>query len=191
MTVRTIGIVMNGVTGRMGLNQHLVRSILAIRQQGGIVLPTGERLMPDPMLVGRDADKLRALAGAHGITRFTTDLEEALANESDTVYFDATLTSVRAANARRAIARGKHVYCEKPLATTTGEAIELARLATAARVKHGVVQDKLFLPGIVKLRQLVESGFFGRILSVRGEFGYWVFEGDWGGHTPQRPSAMM
>ena len=188
MAVRTIGIIMNGVTGRMGMNQHLIRSIVAIRGQGGVRLPDGDVLMPDPILVGRNEETLRALGGQHGIARWTTDLEHALANADDTVYFDATLTNLRAANVRSAIAKGKHVYCEKPLATTTDEALELARLAQRAGVKHGVVQDKLFLPGILKLRRLVDSGFFGRILSVRGEFGYWVFEGDWGGQPAQRPS---
>jgi predicted dehydrogenase len=182
----TIGIVMNGVTGRMGLNQHLIRSIVAIRRQGGVPMPDGSRLMPDPILVGRDERKLKALAETHGITRYTTDLEKALANRDDTVYFDATLTQLRAPNVRHAIAMGKHVYCEKPLSVSTAEALDLARLADAAGVKHGVVQDKLFLPGIRKLKRLVDAGFFGRILSVRGEFGYWVFEGDL--QTAQRPS---
>ena len=186
MTTRRIGIIMNGVTGRMGLNQHLVRSIVAIRKQGGVTLADGERLLPDPILVGRDGAKLRAIADVHGIERTSTDLDACLANESDSIYFDATLTTTRAAHVRRAIAAGKHVYCEKPLATTTAEALELVRLAGARGVKHGVVQDKLFLPGIRKLKRLVDSGFFGRILSVRGEFGYWVFEGDW--QPAQRPS---
>ena len=182
----TIGIVMNGVTGRMGLNQHLVRSIVAIRQEGGVPMPDGSRLMPDPILVGRDERKLRALAETYGIERWTTDLGAALANDRDQIYFDATLTQLRAANVRRAIERGKHVYCEKPLSISTEEALDLARLADQAGVKHGVVQDKLFLPGIRKLKRLVDAGFFGRILSVRGEFGYWVFEGDW--QAAQRPS---
>ena len=186
MAANRIGIVMNGVTGRMGLNQHLIRSIVAIRKQGGVPMPDGSRLMPDPILVGRDERKLEQLAETHGIARYTTDLETALANKDDTVYFDATLTQLRAPNVRRAIERGKHVYCEKPLSVSTAEALDLARLADAAGVKHGVVQDKLFLPGIRKLKRLVDSGFFGRILSVRGEFGYWVFEGDL--QTAQRPS---
>lgn len=186
MTGGRIGIVMNGVTGRMGLNQHLIRSIVAIRREGGVRLPDGTRLMPDPILVGRDLAKVRGLAETHGIARYTTDLESALADRGDTIYFDATLTNLRAPNVRRAIEMGKHVYCEKPLAISTDEAIELARLADRAGVKHGVVQDKLFLPGIRKLKRLVDAGFFGRILSVRGEFGYWVFEGDW--QPAQRPS---
>ncbi|MFL5606664.1 MAG: Gfo/Idh/MocA family protein [Gemmatimonadaceae bacterium] len=186
MGTRPIGIIMNGVTGRMGLNQHLVRSIVAIRQQGGVALPNGDRLMPDPVLVGRDAEKLRGLAEKYGIARHSTDLAACLANPNDTIYFDATLTQLRAANVRRAIEGGKHVYCEKPLAATTADALALAALATQRGVKHGVVQDKLFLPGIRKLRRLVDAGFFGRILSVRGEFGYWVFEGDL--QPAQRPS---
>lgn len=177
---------MNGVTGRMGLNQHLVRSIVAIRRQGGVALANGDQLLPDPVLVGRNEAKLRAIADAHGIERISTDLDACLANASDSIYFDATLTTTRAGYVRRAIAAGKNVYCEKPLATTTAEALELVRLAQGRGVKHGVVQDKLFLPGIRKLKRLVDSGFFGRILSVRGEFGYWVFEGDW--QAAQRPS---
>ena len=188
MSVKTLGIIMNGVTGRMGMNQHLIRSIVAIRAQGGVTLPNGDVVMPDPILIGRNEGKLRALAEKHGITRVGTDLHAALENANDTIYFDATLTNLRAANVKRAIAAGKHVYCEKPLAISTNEAMELYHLAQAASVKHGVVQDKLFLPGILKLRRLVDSGFFGRILSVRGEFGYWVFEGDWGSQPAQRPS---
>jgi predicted dehydrogenase len=186
MEGNTIGIVMNGVTGRMGLNQHLIRSIVAIRAQGGVPMPDGSRLMPDPILVGRDERKLKALAKTHGIERYSTDLGKALANKADPIYFDATLTNVRAANVRRAIEAGKHIYCEKPLSISTDEALDLARLADQAGVKHGVVQDKLFLPGIRKLKRLVDAGFFGRILSVRGEFGYWVFEGDL--QPAQRPS---
>jgi len=186
MGLRTIGIIMNGVTGRMGMNQHLIRSIVAIRTQGGVALSNGDRLMPDPILVGRNAAKLRALADEYDIARTSTDLEQALSNSEDVLYFDSTLTSTRAANVGRAIEHGKHVYCEKPLAACTNDALALARLAQDAGVKHGVVQDKLFLPGVRKLKRLVDSGFFGRILSVRGEFGYWVFEGDW--QTAQRPS---
>ena len=134
MGTRPIGIIMNGVTGRMGLNQHLVRSIVAIRQQGGVMLPNGDRLMPDPILVGRDAEKLRALGEKYGIARTSTDLDACLASKTDPIYFDATLTKVRAANVRKAIAAGKHVYCEKPIAVSTAEALDLARLARAAGV---------------------------------------------------------
>lgn len=183
--MRHIGVVMNGVTGRMGTNQHLVRSILAIRAQGGIVGPS-ETLMPEPILVGRSPAKLEALADAYGVDRWTTDLHEALAMPDAEVYFDALATPERAPGVRAAIAAGKAAYCEKPLADDLATAVDLARAARTAGVKHGVVQDKLFLPGMLKLARLVESGFFGRILSVRGEFGYWVFEGDW--QVSQRPS---
>ena len=188
MAPQRIGVIMNGVTGRMGLNQHLVRSILAIREQGGVPLPGGDRLVPDPILVGRNQSKLREIAAAHGLTRVSTDLDACLANPVDEIYFDATVTSLRVEHVRRAIAAGKHVYCEKPLAASTAEALELARSADRRGVRHGVVQDKLFLPGIRTLKQLVDDGFFGRILSVRGEFGYWVFEGDDATAPAQRPS---
>ena len=185
--MRRLGIVMNGVTGRMGLNQHLVRSIVAIRQQGGVTLANGERVMPDPILVGRNADKVKAIAGQHGIERWTTDLDAALANPDDTVFFDSATTQMRADLLTRAIEHGKHIYCEKPVADTLDKALAVARLAHKRGVKHGVVQDKLFLPGLRKLRMLREAGFFGRLFAVRGEFGYWVFEGDWG-QPAQRPS---
>ena len=182
---RVVGIVMNGVTGRMGLRQHLVRSILAIRADGG--LRVGDDLLwPEPVLVGRSEEKLRAIAGEHGLERWTTDLAEALAAPDTEIYFDAQVTSQRPAAVRAALAAGKHVYCEKPLADDVASAIELASAADAAGLCHGVVQDKLYLPGIRKLRRLVEAGFFGRILSVRGDFGYWVFEGH--DAEPQRPS---
>jgi len=185
MSETHIGIVMNGVTGRMGTNQHLVRSILAIREQGGVRGPKGT-IVPEPILVGRNEDKLRRLAQAHGVQRYTTDLAQALAMEGAPIYFDALATTHRAAAVRQAIAAGKHVYCEKPIAEDVATALDLARAAKAAGIKNGVVQDKLFLPGLLKLDRLVKSGFFGRILSVRGEFGYWVFEGDW--QPAQRPS---
>jgi len=186
MKTRRIGIIMHGVTGRMGMNQHLVRSILEIRKQGGVALRDGSRLVPEPMLLGRNADKLRALARQHGLERWSTDLGEALRSKDDAIFFDAASTQLRPSILKRAIAAGKHVYCEKPVATTLAEAIGLYRAAKKARVKHGVVQDKLWLPGLLKLRKLREEGFFGRILSVRGEFGYWVFEGD--RQSAQRPS---
>ena len=186
MAQHRLGLIMNGVTGRMGMNQHLIRSIVAIRDQGGVTLKNGDRVMPDPILVGRNAEKLAALAEAHGLTRFTTDLEGALKNPEDTLFFDAATTQLRAQLLRTAMAAGKHVYCEKPVADNLADAIDLVRAAKKAGIKHGVVQDKLFLPGLLKLRMLIESGFFGRLLSVRGEFGYWVFEGDW--QPANRPS---
>ncbi len=181
---RTLRIALNGVTGRMGYRQHLVGSILAIRERGGLPLPGGEIVWPEPVLVGRDAGKVAAIAARHGLSEWTTSLAEALGDTE--VYFDAQATSVRAAAIRSAVAAGKHVYAEKPLAGSLAEAMELVRLASAAGVRCGVVQDKLFLPGMIKLRRLVEGGVLGRILSVRGEFGYWVFEGDW--QPTQRPS---
>ncbi len=184
-TIR-LGVIMNGVTGRMGTNQHLIRSINAIRNQGGVALGVGRRIMPDPILVGRDAAKVGALARAHGIERHTADLDAALANTDDAIYFDSASTGRRPELIRKAIAAGKHIYTEKPVAPTLADALDLYRRAEAAGVRHGVVQDKLWLPGLLKLRMLIESGFFGRILSVRGEFGYWVFEGDW--QPAQRPS---
>ena len=187
MTARVpIGIVMNGVTGRMGYRQHLVRSLLAIREAGGVPLRNGDRLWPEPILVGRNEAKLRDVAARHGLTEWTTDLGAALARPDAAIYFDALVTSEREKAIRQAIDAGKHIYTEKPTATTLSGAIELARAADAAGVRHGVVQDKLFLPGLRKLDRLVRGGFFGRILSVRGEFGYWVFEGDW--QVAQRPS---
>ena len=186
MTVRTVGIIMNGVTGRMGTNQHLIRSIAAIREQGGVSLPDGDVLIPNPILVGRNENKLRALAQAHGIERWSTDLNECLANPEDEIYFDAQATTLRPESIKTAISAGKHIYCEKPIAPDLATAIELAQMARRAGVKNGVVQDKLFLPGLLKLQRVIKSGFFGRILSVRGEFGYWVFEGDW--QPAQRPS---
>jgi len=184
-TIR-LGVIMNGVTGRMGTNQHLIRSIIAIRNQGGVPAGAGRRIVPDPILVGRDPGKVAALARAHGIERWTSDLDAALADRNDSIYFDSASTGLRPELIRKAIAAGKHIYTEKPVAPTVAEALDLYRRAEAAGVKHGVVQDKLWLPGLLKLKMLVDSGFFGRILSVRGEFGYWVFEGDW--QPAQRPS---
>src|SRR6185295_20198695 len=173
MAQKRIGVVMHGVTGRMGTNQHLVRSILEIRRQGGVALKDGTRLMPDPILVGRNAAKLEALARKHGVGRWTTDLDKALLS-SDEIFFDAASTQLRPQLLTQAIRAGKHVYCEKPVATTLREAINLYQAAKKARIKHGVVQDKLWLPGLLKIKQLREQGFFGKLLSIRGEFGYWV-----------------
>jgi predicted dehydrogenase len=183
---RRLGLIMHGVTGRMGMNQHLIRSIAAIRAEGGVALKDGSRVLPDPILIGRNAEKVRALAAAHGVERWGTDLAVALANPDDTVFFDAGTTQMRAELLRRAIDAGKHIYCEKPTAETLADALDVARRAEAKGIRNGVVQDKLFLPGLRKLKLVIESGFLGRLLSVRGEFGYWVFEGDW--QPAQRPS---
>ncbi|TKK86982.1 Gfo/Idh/MocA family oxidoreductase [Herbidospora galbida] len=181
-----LGVVMNGVTGRMGYRQHLVRSVLAINAEGGVVLADGSKVRLRPVLVGRSEAKLKELAAKHDVADWTTDLDAALADPANTIYFDAQITQARVEATKKAIAAGKHVYCEKPTAETSAEALELAATAEAAGVKNGVVQDKLFLPGLLKLKRLIDGGFFGRILSIRGEFGYWVFEGDW--QAAQRPS---
>ena len=186
MKEHSIGVIMNGVTGRMGTNQHLIRSILAIRRQGGVRLANGDVVMPDPILVGRNLNKLQALAQAHGLARVTNRLDAALQDPANQIYFDAQTTERRAEGVRQAIAARKAVYCEKPTAVDTATAVALYRECTAAGLKNGVVQDKLWLPGLLKLKQLIDAGFFGRILSVRGEFGYWVFDG--AAQPAQRPS---
>jgi predicted dehydrogenase len=178
MKTHKVGIIMNGVTGRMGTNQHLMRSIAAIIKQGGIKVAEGETILPHPVLVGRSEVKLAKLAALSGVgATYTTNLDEALADPANTVYFDAQLTQLRAPAVTKAIEAGKHIYCEKPTGVSTEEAYSLYEKAEAAGVKHGVVQDKLFLSGLLKIKNLIDTGFFGEILSVRGEFGYWVFTG--------------
>lgn len=186
MSTHTVRILMNGVTGRMGYRQHLVRSILAIRDDGGIDLPDGDRLQVEPVLLGRNAEKLAALAQQHDIAEWTTDLTAALADDTAPIYFDAATTQARKSALLQAIAAGKDIYTEKPIAESVTDGVELADAAETAGVMTGVVHDKLYLPGLRKLKRVIDSGFFGRILSVRGEFGYWVFEGD--GIPTQRPS---
>jgi predicted dehydrogenase len=186
MKQHTVGIIMNGVTGRMGTNQHLLRSIVEIMKQGGVKSGQGETIVPDPVLVGRDEIKLNKLCTLTGITKISTDLDEVLKDPGNKIYFDAQTTGMRADAVRKAVRAGKDIYCEKPVAKSTRIALELYQLCKNAGLKNGVVQDKLWLPGIVKLKRLIEQGFFGRILSVRGEFGYWVFEGDT--IAAQRPS---
>jgi predicted dehydrogenase len=187
MAQRRLGIVMHGITGRMGMNQHLIRSVAAIRAQGGVTLSDGSKVQLDPILVGRNADKIQELAKTYGIDRWTTDLDAAIADPKDEIFFDAATTQMRPTLLEQAINAGKHIYCEKPISTNLPEALKIVRLARDKGVKNGTVQDKLFLPGLQKLKMLRDSGFFGRMLSVRGEFGYWVFEGDWG-QPAQRPS---
>jgi predicted dehydrogenase len=188
MNTHRIGIILNGVTGRMGTNQHLIRSILAIRDQGGIRISSDEVIQVDPVLTGRSENKLRALAETHGVSRFTTDLDAALADDTNQIFFDASSTLHRARFVERAARAGKAIYCEKPTAIETSEAVRLANVCRDAGVKNGVVQDKLWLPGIRKLELLKAQGFFGDILSVRGEFGYWVFTGLDPDQSAQRPS---
>jgi len=182
----TIGIIMNGVTGRMGTRQHLIRSIKAIREQGGIEMPNGDSIQIDAVLVGRNEKKLQVLADEHGFDKISTNLDECLENPFYTVYFDSQTTDRRANDIKKAIAAGKHIYCEKPTATSLEDAIEIKDLANKAGVKHGVVQDKLWLPGLLKLKYLIDTGFFGTIHSVKGDFGYWVFDGK--EQECQRPS---
>ncbi|NLV43239.1 MAG: Gfo/Idh/MocA family oxidoreductase [Candidatus Hydrogenedentes bacterium] len=177
MDTITLGIIMNGVTGRMGANQHLQRSIMEIRNEGGVALADGRRVLPEPVLTGRNPEKLEALARQFGDLPWSTDLDALLGDAKYPIYFDAQTTLMRAIAVKKAIAAGKHIYCEKPTATTTRDALELYLLARSAGVKHGVVQDKLWLPGLLKLKRLIDADFFGPILSVRGEFGYWVFDG--------------
>lgn len=186
MTTHTYRILMNGVTGRMGYRQHLLRSILAIRDEGGIAVGDGDRIQVEPVLLGRNADKLARLAEQHAIAEWSTDLDTLLAQDDAQIYFDAQVTSERKKAILKAVVAGKHIYTEKPVAESVAEGMELVRAAEASGIVNGVVHDKLYLPGLQKLKRVIESGFFGRILSVRGEFGYWVFEGDL---TPaQRPS---
>ncbi|GAB2842516.1 Gfo/Idh/MocA family protein [Lentzea nigeriaca] len=185
MAVRTIGVAVNGVTGRMGYRQHLVRSLLPLREEG-VRLPDGTVIKVEPVLVGRNADKLKEIAERHDLARWTTDLDGALADPDVEIYFDSQVTSMHVESITKALEAGKHVYTEKPVSETVEQALQLAKLADDKGLKHGVVADKLYLPGIRKLKRLIDGGFFGRILSVRGEFGYWVFEGDW--QAANRPS---
>jgi len=186
MKEHKIGIIMNGVTGRMGTNQHLLRSMVEIIKQGGVKTNSGEIIMPDPVLIGRDENKLQKLGALSGIKKINTNLDEVLADANNIIYFDSQTTGRRADCIRKAVKAGKHIYCEKPIAVNTNEAMELYQLCKNANLKNGVVQDKLWLPGIIKIKRLIQQGFFGKILSVRGEFGYWVFEGDT--IPAQRPS---
>jgi predicted dehydrogenase len=182
-----LGIVMNGVTGRMGTNQHLIRSLLAIREEGGVEMPDGERVVPDPLLVGRNERKLERLADEHGLERWVADPDlDSCLDGDDEIYFDSQITPRRAEAVTKAAEAGKDVYCEKPLASDLETAMGVARSADRAGVKHGIVQDKLWLPGLQKLDRLLEQGFFGDVLSVRIEFGYWVFPGHV--QPAQRPS---
>src|SRR5699024_4132887 len=186
MTTRTLRIAMNGITGRMGYRQHLLRSILPIRAQGGVQLPDGDKVQVEPVLVGRRENALAEIAAEHDVAEWTTDLDAAVTDPRTDIVFDASMTSLRPATLSKAMRAGKHIFTEKPTAESLEEAIELARLRQETGVTAGVVHDNLYLPGLVRLRRLVDEGFFGRILSLRGEFGYWVFEGEV--QPAQRPS---
>jgi predicted dehydrogenase len=186
MKENRIGIIMNGVTGRMGTNQHLMRSIVEIIKQGGVSINGQETIMPVPVLVGRNLEKLEKLSGMSGVSKYTTSLEEALSDGDNQIYFDAQTTGRRYDGVKKAIEAGKHIYCEKPAAVDSAQALEMYQLCIRNQLKSGVVQDKLWLPGMLKLKNLIDNQLLGRIISVRGEFGYWVFEG----HSipSQRPS---
>jgi len=192
METRRVGIIMNGVTGRMGTNQHLIRSILAIIKQGGVKVSHDLTIMPDPILTGRNANKLAELATKNAINgqplKYSTDVAATLKDKSYEIFFDASGTLQRAQFVEMAVKAGKSIYCEKPTAVTTSEALRLAKLCEDAGVKNGVVQDKLWLPGMRKIAMLKEQGFFGKILSVKGDFGYWVFTGQVKDQPAQRPS---
>ena len=185
MGERTVSVLIEGATGRLGTTQHL-RSLMAIRSEGGLPLANGDRLVPEPVLLGRNPVKLAALAAANGGLKWSTDRDACLAAPDIAVYFDAAATGGRPARVGAALDSGKHVYVEKPLAETLADALGLARRAERAGLKNGVVQDKLFLPGLIKLRKLYETDFFGRVLSIRLDFGWWVFDGT--PYPAQRPS---
>ena len=185
MPDRKIGVVIDGATGRLGSTQHL-RALLDIRREGGLSLKSGNRLMPEPLLLGRNREKLAALADKSGGLRWSIDRDACLADPAIDIYFDATATGGRPDRARASFAAKKHVYLEKPIAQNLEDALALARAAESAGRKGGVVQDKLFLPGLKKLRKLYDSNFFGRVLSIRLDFGWWVFDGDL--FPAQRPS---
>jgi len=185
MATQRLGVILSGVTGRIGVNQHLGRALVPLRDTP-IVLANGNHLVIDPVLVGRNAAKLEQVAKRFGIERWTTDLDAALSDTRDTLFFDSATTNLRFDNVRRALAAGKHVFCDKPLSPTHAQALQLTEIAQRARLKNGVVMANLWLPGLRKLKTLTDAGFFGRVLHIRGEHGYWVFEGD--GRPGQRPS---
>ena len=186
MATRTLRVAMDGVTGRLGTNQHLIRSVLAIRKDGGLALRNGDRLIPEPVLLGRNPDKLAGLAAAHGGLAWSADAAATLADTSIDIYFDTSATGGRVERALRAIAAGKHIYLEKPIADSAQAAMAIVRAAQTAGVKAASVQDKVYLPGFHKLHKVRDSGFFGRILSARLDSGWWVFDGEL--HPAQRSS---
>lgn len=178
MATRRLGIIMHGATSRIGTTQHLLNSLVPIRQEGGLPLANGDRLMPDPILVGRTPEKLRALAERLGLARWTTDLDAALADPQDELFFECAYGGGRAQLAHRALRAGKHIYLEKPVADSLAEVLELRAAAEAAGRKHAVMQDKIHLPGLVKLKTVLDLGTLGKLLSMKLEFGWWVFDGE-------------
>jgi predicted dehydrogenase len=185
MATQTIGIIVNGATGRIGSTQHLAHALVPIIAEGGLALGA-DRLIPRLLLVGRDADRLAAVARAHGIMDWSTDLDAALADPAYAIFFDAAATQQRLTVLDKAIAAGKHVYSEKPVARTAAHGQALLEKAQARGLKHGAVEDKVHLPGLQKLAALTTSGALGRIVGFRLEFGWWVFDGS--DRPCQRPS---
>ncbi|HET9903714.1 MAG TPA: Gfo/Idh/MocA family oxidoreductase [Xanthobacteraceae bacterium] len=185
MTTRTVGIILNGATGRICSTQHLQNALAPICAEGGIALGE-DRIVPQLLLVGRNREKLAAIARQHNVSAWTTDLDQALANPDFSIVFDAAATHARLDVLHKAIAAGKHIYTEKPVAPSAAEGLALLKAAEARGLKHGAVEDKLYLPGLQKLAYLMDIGFFGRVVNFKLEFGWWVFDGR---HTPaQRPS---
>jgi predicted dehydrogenase len=185
MAERRLGIIVSGGTGRMGRGHHLP-ALTAIRAEGGLPLAGGDRLVPELFLVGRDNERLGELGRTFGIERYTTDLDQALSEPAYDVFFDSSVSRVRPALLLKAIRAGKHIYSEKPVATSAEQGVQILKEAESRGLKHGVVEDKLHMPGIKALRQLRDSGFFGRIIRFHLDFGFWVFDGE---QIPcQRPS---
>ena len=178
MATRRLGIIMHGATSRIGTTQHLLNSLVPIIAEGGLPLANGDRLMPDPVIVSRSAEKAQALAERFGLARWSTDLDACLADPVNELFFECAYGGGRVELAKRAIAAGKHIYLEKPVAETLAEVLDLRETAERAGVKHAVMQDKIHLPGLVKLKTLIDIGFFGRIHGMRLEFGWWVFDGE-------------
>jgi predicted dehydrogenase len=176
MARNTIGIIVNGATGRIGSTQHLQNALVPIRREGGLQVGD-DRVVPRLLLVGRDAERLAATAKSHDVGEWTTDLAAALGDRDFAVFFDAAATHQRAAVLEKAVLAGKHIYCEKPVATSVADGLELLRAAEVRGVKAAVVEDKVYLPGLQKLAHLAGTGFFGRVVNFRLEFGWWVFDG--------------
>jgi predicted dehydrogenase len=185
MPQQTTGIIIHGATGRIASTQHLANALVPIIAEGGLAIGP-DRLVPRLLLVGRDAKRLAALAQTYGISESTTDLDAALASRDHSLFFDAAPTAQRFSTLQKAIAAGKHVYSEKPLAPTLAQAKALLREAQARALKHGVVEDKLGLPGLRRLAEVALSGELGRIAGFRLEFGWWIFDGT--ERATQRPS---
>jgi predicted dehydrogenase len=185
LAVKEIGIIVNGATGRIASTQHLANVLLPIRAEGGLAIGD-DRVMPRLLLCGRDDGRLATLARANGIDRWTTDLDAALSEPGCSVFFDAAATKQRVPALTKAIAAGKHIYSEKPVALSVSDGRALLAAANSRKLKHGAVEDKIFLPGLQKLAQLADRKFFGRVAGFRLDFGWWVFDGF--ERKSQRPS---